>query len=92
MRFKRSSLVTKLLLLALVIYAAVTLVSLQEQLEATRAEEAALEDSIAAGEQKNRRTEDDINALGTDIGTVQVARDRLGMVYPWELVFIDIGN
>ena len=92
MRFKRSSLVTKLLLLALVIYAAVTLVSLQEQVEQSRAQEKILEDSIASEQQENRRLEEAINALGTDIGVEQVARDKLGWVSDGEIVFYDVGN
>lgn len=92
MRFKRSSLVTKLLLLALVIYAAVTLVSLQEQVEQSREQEKVLEDSIASTQQENQRWNDKINALGTDIGVEQVARDKLGWVSDGEIVFYDVGN
>jgi len=92
MRFKRSSLVTKLLLLALVIYAAVTLVSLQEQVEQSREQEKILEESIASTQQENQRWNDKINALGTDIGVEQVARDKLGWVSDGEIVFYDVGK
>ena len=92
MRFKRSSLVTKLLILVLVVYATVTLVSLQSQVAEKNAEAAKLESSIAATEQDNQRLQQAIDALGTDEGVEEVARRKLGLVSEGEIVFYDVGN
>ena len=92
MRFKRSSLVTKLLILVLVVYATVTLVSLQNQVAEKNAEAEALESSIAATEQENQRLQQAIDALGTDEGVEEVARRKLGLVAEGEIVFYDVGN
>ncbi len=92
MRFKRSSLATKLLILVLVVYATVTLVSLQNQVVEKEAEETALQSDIAAAKQENLRLQQAIDALGTDEGVADVARQKLGWVADGEIVFYDIGN
>ncbi len=92
MRFKRSSLLTKLLILVLVVYATVTLVSLQSQVTEKNAEAAKLESSIAATEQENQRLQQAVDALGTDEGVEEVARRKLGLVSEGEIVFYDVGN
>lgn len=92
MRFKRSSLLTKVLILVLVVYATVTLVSLQSQVTEKNAEAEALESSIAATEQENQRLQQAIDALGTDEGVEEVARRKLGLVAEGEIVFYDVGN
>ena len=92
MRFKRSSLLTKLLILVLVAYATVTLVSLQSQVTEKETQAAALQDDITAAQQENLRLEQAINALGTDEGVEAVARQKLGLVAPGEILFYDVGN
>ncbi len=92
MRFKRASLVTKLLILVLMVYAIVTLVSLQNQVEEKNAEAAALESSIASTQQENQRLQQAIDALDTDEGVEEVARRKLGLVAEGEIVFYDVGN
>ena len=92
MRFKRSSLLTKILILVLVVYATVTLVSLQSQVTEMDAQAEALESSIDAAKQENLRLEQAIEALDTDEGVVDVARQKLGWVTEGEIVFYDMGN
>ena len=92
MPFKRSSLVTKVLILVLVVYATVTLVSLQSQVTEKETQAAALQDDITAAQQENLRLEQAINALGTDEGVEAVARQKLGLVAPGEILFYDVGN
>ena len=92
MRFKRSSLLTKILILVLVVYATVTLVSLESQVAEKTAEAAALEHSIDAAKQENLRLEQAIDTLDTDEGVVAAARQMLGWVTEGEIVFYDMGN
>ena len=70
MRFKRSSLLTKVLILVMVVYATVTLVSLQNQVTAKNEEAEVLEASIEAARQENLRLEQAIEDLDTDEGVV----------------------
>lgn len=92
MRFKKSSLVTKLLVLILVVYATVTLVSLQGQVTEKQAEAQALAAEISAARQENLRLEQSISNLDTDEGVEAVARQKLGLVSRGEIVFYDVGN
>ena len=80
MKLVKSSLLVKLVILILVVYATVTLVSLRKQITEKNEQEAILNSSIAATQQENNRIQDSIDALGTDAGVEAVARDKLGMV------------
>lgn len=92
MRLKRSSLLTKLLILVVVVYATVTLVSLQSQVTKKNAEAQALQSSIEAARQENLRLQQAIDDLDTDEGVEAVARQKLGLVSKGEIVFYDVGN
>lgn len=92
MKLVKSSLLVKLVILILVVYATVTLVSLRKQITKKNEQEAILNSSIAATQQENNRIQDSIDALGTDAGVEAVARDKLGMVDEGDIVFYDVGE
>ena len=92
MKLVKSSLLVKLVILILVVYATVTLVSLRKQITEKNEQEAILNSSIAATQQENNRIQDSIDALGTDAGVEAVARDKLGMVDEGDSVFYDVGE
>ena len=92
MKFKRTSLWVKLLILVLVAFATVTLVSLQPQIDAMRAEAASLAESKVALEQENQQIQDDIDNMGTDEGVAKIARSKLGMRFEGEIDFRDAGK
>lgn len=92
MKLVKSSLLVKLVILILVVYATVTLVSLRKQITEKNEQEAILNSSIAATQQENNRIQDSIDALGTDAGVEAVARDKLAMVDEGDIVFYDVGE
>ena len=92
MKLVKSSLLVKLVILILVVYATVTLVSLRKQITEKNEQEAILNSSIAATQQENNRIQDSIDALGTDAGVEAVARDKLGMLDEGDIVFYDVGE
>ena len=92
MKFVRSSLLVKLILLIVVVYATVTLVSLRRQISAKQAEAAQLTSSITSAEQENSRLNDAIENIDTDAGVEAVAREKLGMVGEGEIVFQDVSD
>ena len=92
MKLVKSSLLVKLVILILVVYATVTLVSLRKQITEKNEQEAILNSSIAATQQENNRIQDSIDALGTDAGVEAVARYKLGMVDEGDIVFYDVGE
>ena len=62
MKFVKSSLLVKLVILILVVYATVTLVSLRQQINEKNEQEAILNSSIASTRQENNRLQDSIDA------------------------------
>ena len=92
MKFVKSSLLVKLVILILVVDATVTLVRLRSQISEKEAEAAGLTSSIASTQQENDRLQSSIDALDTPEGLEQVARDQLGMVSEGEIVFEDVGD
>ena len=92
MKFKQSSLLTKLLITLIAIAAAITLVSLQAQLAEKEQEAAELEQKIAEANEENQRLQDAIDAVGTEEGIADMARHELGMAAEEEIIFYDIGG
>ena len=92
MKFVKSSLLVKLIILIVVVYATVTLVSLRRQISAKQAEAAQLTSSITSAEQENSRLNDAIENIDTDAGVEAVAREKLGMVAEGEIVFEDVSD
>ena len=92
MKFVKSSLLVKLVILIVVVYATVTLMSLRRQITAKQAEAAQLTSSITSAEQENSRLNDAIENIDTDAGVEAVAREKLGMVGEVEIVFQDVGD
>ena len=92
MKFKKSSLWIKLIVLVLVVYAAVTLVLLQSQVNEKQAEAEALSKDIVSAQQEKERLTDANENLDTDEGVEEVARNKLGMTFPGEITFQDAGR
>lgn len=92
MKFIKSSLLMKLVILILVVYATVTLVRLRTQIADKKEEAASLTSAITSTQQENNRLQDDIDGLETDQGLEDVARGQLGMVSEGELVFQDVSD
>ena len=92
MKFVKSSLLVKLVILIVVVYDTVTLMSLRRQITAKQAEAAQLTSSITSAEQENSRLNDAIENIDTDAGVEAVAREKLGMVGEGEIVFQDVSD
>lgn len=91
-KFKKSSFITKLVIMILLVYAMVTLVYLQRQLSEKQREREILEAQITQVQQANAELSEDIAALGTEEGIEAVAREKLGLVSEGEITFFDIGD
>ena len=89
MRFRKTSLLTKLLLLAAVVYALVTLVRLQDRVAAANARVETLEEQVLYAEQECALVEQELSELGTDKSVMKIARARLGMGEAGEIVLYD---
>ena len=92
MKLIKSSLLVKLVILILVVYATVTLVKLQSRISDKKAEADALTSSITTAEQENGRLQDAIDKLDTPEGVENVARDKLDMAAEGEIIFYDVSG
>ncbi|MGM9598957.1 MAG: septum formation initiator family protein [Faecousia sp.] len=86
---RKSSLITKLIILAVVIYAVVTIVALQPKIDTLKSESNSLNDEVLALQEANRSLLNDIEAMDTDEGIMKIARERLNLVADGEWIFID---
>ena len=92
MKFVKSSLLVKLVILILVVYATVTLVKIQSRISAKQDEAASLTSSITTAEQENGRLQDAIDKLDTPEGVENAARDKLDLVGEGEIIFYDVSG
>lgn len=89
MKRRKSSKLTKYLLLAVVVYAIVTITALQNDLLDSRREQAALAEQAERISQENEEWAARIAALGTDEEVMRLARERLHWVAGGEVVYQD---
>lgn len=92
MRLCKSSLITKLVILALMVYAIVTIVTLQPKITALKSESARLAEEVADLQQDNLEIQNDIDTLGSDEAVTRIARERLNLVQEGEMIYIDSGK
>lgn len=89
MRFKKTSFLTKILLLIVAVYAVYTLVRLQDRIQVARQTVSDLEAQVVYAEQDNAQLKQDLNDIDSDRSVKSIARNRLGMVEAGEIVFRD---
>jgi cell division protein FtsL len=92
MKIKRSSILTIMVITALLIYALVSLVRVQGQIDEATAAKAVLEEKYQKLSVINETLKYEIEN-STDPETIEeVARDKLGLVLPGEIIFYDMSN
>lgn len=90
--FHRSSLLTKVLVLLVVVSSTVILVSQRSQIRANEAKTQALTDQAAQLQQEKRELEANIEGLNSDESVKKIAREKLGLVGTGEIIFSDVGE
>ena len=92
MKFKRTGLITKIVILAIIVYAGISLVTLKVQVSDARAQRDGLQTQVDGELQKNTELQYDIDH-STDPDTIEdIARSKLGLVNPGEKIFYDVNN
>ena len=91
-RKKRAGVLTGIILLMLLFAVGIQLYQMQAQLQAARAQEAALAEQIAAVEAENQALSDALENSDDPELIQEIARTQLGMVEKNEKVFYDIGG
>ncbi len=87
MKLKKTGLLTKLVVLALLVGLTVTLLEMRDQIAAAEARKAELENQISIQTQVNADLQDAVDHSDDPGRQMDIARDELGLVTPGEKVF-----
>ena len=91
MRFKRAGFLTKIVVLALLIYMATTLLELRGHIQTTQVQRDALAQQVAGQQAKNQELTDAIQHKDDPETLERVAREK-GYVKQNEVLFFDVAN
>ena len=86
---KRSKFITKVIVFALIIYAGISLITFRGRIEAGRQELYDVRRRVAEKEISNAELEYEIAHYNDPDVIASIARTRLGLVMPGEIVFFD---
>ena len=89
MRFKRAGFLTKIIVLALLIYMATALLDLHGQIQTIQVEREELNQQVAAQQLENQQLANAIENSDDPDRIAAIAREKLGLVGQDEIVFID---
>ena len=92
MKLKRSSIFTKIVILALIVYAAISLTTTKSRIATAEADRVLLQAKVDAALQENAELEYDIAHAGDPETIAEIARSKLGLVMPGEKIFYDVSN
>lgn len=92
MRVARAGLLTKIVILAMLIAVAISLLELNSRVEQASAERESLARQVAAQTQTNADLSEAIENSGDPDWIEEAARDRLGLVRQGEIVFYSMGD
>ncbi len=92
MKLTRSGILMKIVILALLVYAAIGIISANDKIAHAEAEREVLQAKVDDALRLNAELEYDI-AHAEDEETIEsIARAKLGLVLPGEKIFFDVGN
>jgi len=92
MKFKRAGIVTKIVILAIIVYAGISLISLKVQVSDAQESHDELQGQVDGVLQTNTELQYAIDH-STDPDTIEdIARNKLGLVKPGEKIFYDVNN
>ena len=92
MKFKRASIFTKIVILALIVYTTVLLVNTRAQIRQAEADQDRLQTMVDTLLQENAALRYDIDHAGDEEIIAEIARSKLGLVLPGEKIFYDVNN
>lgn len=92
MKTKKAGILTKIVLLAVLIYAAITLLTLRAQIQSAETEKTQLAKQIETQTESNAALSEDIKDSSDPQKISDIARQKLGLMAPGEKVFYDISN
>ncbi len=91
MRFKRAGLITKIVIMVLMVYMAVSLLNLRTQIQQVQDQKTLLAAQVAAQKLDNQQLTEAIENSDDPAMLESVARDK-GYVKPGETLYVDVAN
>jgi len=92
MKIKSTAIFTFIIVLALILYAVISSMSLSQDVAAGKAQRTALEAELARLQRENAELEYEIAHSDDDATIESIARSKLGLVRPGEKIFYDISQ
>lgn len=87
MKLKKAGIITKIVVTVLILYAAISLIIIHAQLEDAKEQKEILSNKVEALETSNAEMEYSLENKDDDEVIADIARDKLGMVYPDEQIY-----
>ena len=92
MKFKRSGLVSKLVVLILLVFTAITLLNIRGKIQSAQSQLTELQMAVDQQRESNAALADDIAHSNNPETVLAVAKDRMGLVEEGEVIFYDTTN
>lgn len=92
MKFKRSGILLKIIVLVLVVFAGIRLLTLRSQIDEAREQTEALREQAGEMTQSNAELEYEIQHSEDQATIENIARTKLGLVKPGEKIFFDLSD
>ena len=92
MKFKRASIITKIVVLILLIYIAITLLSVRSNIQAANAAYPALQAQVDEQAAANAALASDIANKDDPDTVLAIAKERMGLLESGEIIFYDTTN
>ena len=91
-KFKKTGFLMKVVIAALIIYGVANIASIRSQISQAERELSELQQKAQQLKQENAELEYEIAHADDDETIMDIARAKLGLVLPGEIIFFDIGN
>jgi cell division protein FtsB len=92
MKLKRSGILSKLVVLILLVFTAVTLLNIRSRLQAAEIQLSQYQEAVDQQRETNAALADDIANSGDPDTVLAVAKDKMGLVEEGEVIFYDTTN
>ncbi len=92
MKLKKASIFIKIVVLALLVYAVISITATRSEIARAKQQQAELKTQVETALQKNAELEYDIEHSHDNETIAEIARTKLGLVEPGEKIFYDVGN
>lgn len=92
MKTKRASIITKIVILILFVVISIQLLNVRSKLQTAQADYNAVSAEVTAQEAENAAMAEDINHADDPDTILDIAKEKLGLVEPGEVIFYDTTN